>query len=335
MKISESLRRKTIEMAGGVILNYFKIKRRRDTFYFGDIPASYFLLCEKNGFGGVLREIGCKWMKLYFSVLIPDAFRRIPPEDLLNGVVKKIWINLGLMSGYYITRKGRNLTVETRDEGMTELIGRNAFLTGFHQGVLSALYRREVEITDILQTRKQCSYGFRITNKKSPIEGKRKEEYNRLNRIQLAKDITLKDMLRKRLVSLEGNKMYFRGRILYPIENTAIHLFSNQGPLLESVPRISREFFGELLKADSGHDEKMRLLRNLLQAMGWGVFSVARERDSLRIRIDNPPYGLQKEDDNWDFLIKMIHGYVMAVDGDYTSLKVKKNYRVLNIGFSR
>jgi len=335
MKISEFLRRKTLHVAGGVILNYFKIKKRRDTLYFGDIPAKYFFVCEKNGFSEQIQKIGQKWMYLYFSTLLPNAFKKIPPEDLLNGIVKRIWINMGVMNDFSISRDGNILAIETKREGMTELIGRNSFLTGFHRGVVNALYRKEVEILDVKQNKRQCLYTFRVLDKDFKVNGKSKEEYDKLNDAAQLKSPTLHEMLKSRVFRLEGNKLYFRGKIIYPIENTAIHLFGNRGLMLESVPEISYEFFREILDKNSREEDKLRLLKNLLQVMGWGIFGITKGDSYLNVKIENPPYGLQRERENWDFLIKMIEGYVRTIEENYRIEKVNEGYKVLNIGFSK
>jgi hypothetical protein len=335
MKISEFLRRGTLQIAGGVILNLFKMKKRRDTLYFGDIPARYFLLCEKNGFAAEVQQIGQKWMYLYFSTLVPEALRKLRPDELLNGIVKNIWVNMGLMSGFSMSVEDKHVTINTRDEGMSELIGSNSFLTGFHQGVLNALYGKEVEVAETRQTREECLYSFRILDKKFRLEGKGKAAYDQLNHIPEMRGLTLHDMLKTKVFYLRGKKLYFRGKIIYPIENTVLHLFGNSGILLDKVPEISYRFFSEILEKASGEEEKLRLLKNLLQAMGWGIFGITKAGASVKIGIDHPPYGLQKEKDNWDFLIRMMLGYLMAIDEGYAIEKINEGYKALTIDFSR
>lgn len=322
-------------MGGGVILNYFKIKKRRDTLYFGEIPAKYILLCEKKGFGSELREIGQKWMYLYFSTLIPETFKKIPPEDLLNEIIKRIWINMGVMGDYSIKREGNTLTIETKDEGMTELIGKNSFLLGFHEGVINALYGKEVEIIDARQTKSKCRYRFRLLDKKFVIKGKGKKEYDKLNHIPDVKGLTLNEMLKRKIFRLKGHELYFRGKKLYSIENTIMHLFGNRGLILESVPKISYEFFKGILDRKSTEEDKLRLLKNILQAMGWGFLSMTKGENSLKMKIENPPYGLQPEKENWGFLVKMIEGYLKNIDKKYKVDRVNEGYKLLTIDFSK
>lgn len=335
MRISESIRRKTLKIAGGVILNYFKIKRRRNTLYFGDIPARYFLLCEKNGFGEELRKIGQKWMYLYFSTMIPNSLKKLPPDDIINNIMRKIWANIGLMSDVHMERDGDCITIETKEEGMTELIGKNSFLLGFHEGIMNALYGREVETLEYRQAKNECYYLFKIKESGFRLEGKSKDEYNRLNHVQNMAGPNLDDMLKARVFTLAGNRMYFRGKIIYPIENTALHLFSNQGPMLEKVPGISHEFFMQILDRDSSEEDRIRLLKNIIQSMGWGTLSVSKGTKSVKMKIENPPYGLQKERDNWQFLINMIHGYMMTIDENYRIDTISQGYRLFNIGISK
>lgn len=335
MKTSEFLRRKILQMTGGVILNYFKVKKRRDTLYFGEIPAKYLLLCEKKGFGEKVREIGKKWMYLYFSTLLPETFKKIPPVDLLNEIIKKVWINMGVMDDFIIEKQDSEVNIKTKGEGMTELIGKNSFLLGFHEGVLNALYGKEVEILDVKQTRKECCYRFKILGSKFEFKGKDKKEYDKLNHIPSLRGLTLKEMLRRKVFSMKGHKLYFRGKVLYPIENTVIHLFSNECILLDEVPKISYEFFNDILDKNSSGEDRLRLLKNLIQVMGWGVMGITKSKDLIKMKIENPPYGLQKEKDNWDFLIKMILGYVRTTDKNYRIVDVNSAYKLLNIGFSR
>ena len=304
MKISEFLRRGILQIAGGVIINFFKMKKRRDTLYFGDIPAKYFLMCEKKGFGREIRNLARKWMYLYFTILTPDAFKKLPPEDVLNTIVKKIWINMGLMSDFSMSEEGDLIHIETKNEGTSELIGKNSFQVGFYEGILNALYGKEFKVVNVRQTKKECSYSFKILGKRFRIEGKKKEEYNKLNYFPHAKGLTLKDMLKNNVFHLKGQKLYFRGRVLYPIENTVIHLFSNAGIMLDKVTEISYDFFNEVIEKNSERADKLKLLKNLMQVMGWGALSITERKNSIKVKIENPPYGLQKEKDNWDFLVR-------------------------------
>ncbi|MCD6591029.1 MAG: hypothetical protein J7K72_03600 [Candidatus Aenigmarchaeota archaeon] len=334
MKIAEFLRRGIIRVAGGVIVNYFKIGGRRHTLYFGEIPAKYFLLCERHGFGDELRRIGQKWMYLFFSTLTPSYLRRLSPERLLNNIVKKMWANLGLIDDFHVEREGDTLCIEVKREGTTELIGKNSFQVGFHEGVLNAFYNKETEVVNVRQTKNRCIYKFRLLPRSFKIEGKSKDEYRRLNSLPRISGVSIQDMLKNKVFYLKGQRLYFRGKIIYPVENTVIHLFSNKGLMLDKVSCISYDFFQKILKRDASENEKLRLLKNLMQVMGWGVFNIIKSNDMLRVNIENPPYGLQKEKDNWDFLIKMILGYLMAVNKDYKIEEVKEGYKFLGIVFS-
>jgi hypothetical protein len=335
MKISDFLRKELLLITGGVILNFSKLKKRRDTLYFGDIPARYFQLCERKGFGPELKEIGRKWMHLYFTTLLPEAFRSIEPSALLNGLIKKVWINMGLMEDFLIEVDGKNVRIATKGEGTTELIGRNSFQTGFYEGILNALYGKEVETSKVTQSPLESSYEFRVTEKSVSVLGKSKKEYDSLNRLSVAKGTSLHEMMKNRVFYLNGKKLYFRNRVIYPIENTVLHLFGNEGILMDEVTGLSRDFFNDILDKDSSEEEKLRLLKNLLQSMGWGIFNIAMEKDSVKFKIENPPYGLQREKDNWEFLTRMISGYMMSVSQDFEASKVSQGHKVLNMGFSR
>ncbi len=335
MKISDFLRNKTFQIAGGVILNYFKIKKRRNTLYFGEIPARYFVLCESKGFGNEMREVARDWMYLYFSTLVPQSFRKINPQDLLNGLIRKVWMNMGFLSDMKVSIEGNVISVETVGEGTTELIGRNSFQPGIYEGIFTSLYGRRMKLLRSSQTPERSGYAFEVTDEEFSLGGRQKDEYNHLNSMPKVRGLTLEDMLRSNVFYLRGQKLYFRGKVIYPIENTAIHLFSNRAIMLDKVPGISRDFFAGVLESGSSPDERLRLLKNLMQAMGWGMFSIARTGSAIKIRIANPPFGLQKEEDNWDFLARMLLGYAKTIDERYELERIARGYRLLSMGFSR
>ena len=163
---------------------------------------------------------------------------------------------------------------------------------------------------------------------------KEKRVYDKLNQPRRKTGFTLKDALKRGLFQLKnGNKIYFRGRSLIPIENTVFHLFSNEKILLEKVPILSYEYFSGIIEKSAKNENKLTLLKNILQAMGWGSITIVI-KDGILVKIDNPPYGSQMERDNWLFLINVILGYLWLLDKKFTISRIKESYQRLEIHYS-
>ncbi|MEE8401324.1 MAG: hypothetical protein V3R86_04155, partial [Candidatus Hydrothermarchaeaceae archaeon] len=121
--------------------------------------------------------------------------------------------------------------------------------------------------------------------------------------------------------------------VLAPVENTIFHILSNFGVLLEEVPMISYDYFKERIE-ESSADRKLTLLKTLLQTMGWGVVRILQETPTLSIDIQNPPYGLQPENDNWTFLANTILGYLWLLDREFRIEKMVDSNKRLTITYT-
>jgi predicted RNA methylase len=67
--------------------------------------------------------------------------------------------------------------------------------------------------------------------------------------------------------------------------------------------------------------------------MGWGILTIAQRKRDVIIEIKNPPYGLQKEKDNWNFLVSMIEGYLWNINKNFKTISVKENFKYLRIRY--
>ena len=335
MEFSEFLRKGMIEsFYGGIITRYHIKRRRRVTLFFGDIFINYVKECEKSGFRDEMLSAGREWMFLYFDVLVPPAMKKLP-IPLLNVAMKKAWKNIGLMDDFSIEKKGDTVTIRTKNEAITRVIGNNGFSVGLFMGILNSLYG-SVDIVRIRQASRDSVYVFKVGGGEVKIEGKTKSEYDNLNRPQKGGGMNLESAVRKKILELEkGNKIKFRGAPVYLVENTIFHIIGNHGLLLERVQEISYEFFRRMVTSEATKEKKLLLLKTLLQSMGWGIVKITIKDGSIEIDIKSPPYGAQKGNDNWDFLIRAILGYLWIIDRGYSIGDKYERNRHLRVIYSR
>ncbi|MCK4492036.1 MAG: hypothetical protein KAU03_05395, partial [Candidatus Altiarchaeales archaeon] len=258
-----------------------------------------------------------------------------PKYIIINHLGEKTWSNLGIVDHIHLDEKDDIVCVTTRNESITRIIGKNDFMPGFFNGTVNALYNSRSRIVNCLQSKSSCRYQFKLEHEPIIIEGKAKSLYNRLNYLEPIKGFTLNDACRRGIVQLkEGNRIYFRGRRVTVTENTIFHLAGNADLLLDRVPQISYEFFKEIVDFDSTDEQKLTLLKNLLQVMGWGIVKIIiKDKGDIFIEIKNPPYGLQLEKDNWTVLSKVILGYLWLIDEDFEISDVKEGYKNLKITY--
>ena len=105
MRLSESLSKNVLKSRVDGILNSFKIKKRRDVFFFEDIIAMYVGVCEKKGYENEIYNIGKKWLNLSLGQTINPFFKSVP-LFFLNKILSKMWFNLGLLDKMIVTKDG-------------------------------------------------------------------------------------------------------------------------------------------------------------------------------------------------------------------------------------
>lgn len=328
-----SLNRNLLECAVGGILNRFIARSRRITLFFDNIINDYISLCESEGYEGNTWKISKKWAELAFQQLVPNSIKRLPKPLIINHFGKKTWNSLGIVDDIHLDENGNTINLATRNESITRVIGENRFMLGFWNGTINALYSSQTRIVDYSQSKEVCRYQFEIENKPIYIEGREKSLYNRLNYLKPIKGFTLNDAIKKRILQLkEDNRIYFRNKRLTITENTIFHLAGNADIMIDKVPDISYNFFKDIVDLNSSNEQKLILLKNLLQIMGWGIVNIIiRNKNEVYVQIKNPPYGLQLEKDNWNFLCNTFLGYIWILDRDFEISDFREGYRDLRI----
>ncbi len=76
------------------------------------------------------------------------------------------------------------------------------------------------------------------------------------------------------------------------------------------------------------------MIKSVLQMMGWGTINIIIEKKKIVFHINNLPYGLQLEKDNWNFLIRVILGYLWLLDKKFKIMNVKTCYKKLIVNYS-
>jgi len=311
MKLSESIRRGLLSFSQGNIRNAFRIRPRRNTLFFEELEADYVLHCERSGFRKDMTRIGFEWMSLVFDKLVPRFLRRLSPEAFLNNVMSHVWSNLGLMDSFSISRDGDTLLIKTRNESITRLIGLNGLVTGSYQGIINSFFGSGSELVNAHVSGDSVLYEFRLRGKPERIPGKSLRRYTVLNKQETG---AYQTMLKNRFLVIKGNRVYFRNRLLTPVESTIFSILGIKAVLLHSVPELSRNFFAQII---SGADKEqgLRMMKNLFEAMGWGRITIVRKPAEILAEARNPPCGLARRD-NWDYMIMTMLGFIKAVYPD-------------------
>jgi len=334
MRLSTSLKRNIIKTVVGGVTNISQGIYRRYTLFFEDILALYVKECENAGYD--MYNIDKKWMNLVMSKHFRGIITKLPIRVFLNVFMKNIWIGLGLMDDFRFTKKDNIVTIETKNEGVTRIIGKNTGMVGFYAGILNVLFRSEAHSIDIYQSKKSCRYVYELDGICTAIKSKSKGQYNKLNYIEEdIRGVDLKNALEKNILHLsKGNKLYFRGKFLCPIENTIFHLIGNKGIMLNKISEISYDYFSILIDDESNIERKLILLKTLLQVMGWGVVKIVIKSDTkISVDIKNPPYGLQLEKDNWDFLLRTIQGFLWLINTNFKIEKINEGYKRITVDY--
>ncbi len=334
MRMSELLRRKILESPPGGLLNKLRIGKRRDTLFFNDIFIDYIKMCGDAGYGGEMKEAGSKWMMLYFTEIVPASIKKLP-LFVLGSIMRGVWADGGLMDDFKISEKNGLIEIKTRNEAITKVIGKNEFSVGLFTGICNILFNSEVDLTNVFQSGSSSSYVFRTRGTKPPrIEHKAKRMYDQLNALPSFEGSSITSALKHNVFKLRKNRIYFRNRLVYPVENTLFHLLGNIGILMDKVPEISYNFFKKTVEINSPPKGKLNLLKGLLQAMGWGSVKIIVKKNIL-FEVRNPPYGIQKEKDNWNFLINSILGYLWLIDRNFKVKKIAASGKCVRITYGR
>ena len=162
MRLSESLRKNIMEVTVGRLLNKFKIKKRRNVLFFEDILANYIKECEDAGYGEEIEAIAQKWCALMVKQLAFETLRKLPLSLFFNVLAKKVWINLGLVKDMHTTMKDNIINIETKNEVISRVIGKNDFCVGLFKGIFNIFCACQSECIRKNQTVNECKYVFRL-----------------------------------------------------------------------------------------------------------------------------------------------------------------------------
>ncbi|NIO20438.1 MAG: hypothetical protein GTN76_06780 [Candidatus Aenigmarchaeota archaeon] len=334
MRISELFRKNILETGVGGVVNKLRIKKRRDSLFFGDIFIEYIRECEASGHSKEMMDIGQRWMFLYFEQLVPSTAKKLPLM-ILSRMMKRVWINLGLMEDFNIKMNNGLVDIETRKEAITGIIGKNQFTVGLFMGICNSLFNSGVDVVRVLQTKNLNRYAFKINNKTFRTEHKDKKTYDRLNYFKPIKGLTLKDAFERNIFQLRGNRIYFRNKSVYTVENTLFHLVGEKNILTKRISQISYKFFSNVVDADTPDTRKLGLIKILLQTMGWGIVKILTKEKKIVFKIRDPPFGLQRGRDNWIFLINAILGYMWILDKGFKLKGSRHHGKLLEIVYSK
>jgi hypothetical protein len=337
MRLSESLRKNIFETSVGGIINRFKVGKRRNPFFFDEIGLGYVKLCDQRRYNTELMEMSREWGFILFEKIVSPVAKKLPLPYLMscNVIVKKLFRHLGYMDSIQFSRKEDDARVKTMSEENVKIIGINSLHTGLYMGFLTSIFSSDIEFLDARDMGNgNCEYKFKILKKPPSIRSKDRREYDKLNQLSSVHGSTIKDALKLNIFNMKNNKIYFRGKTISNIENTIFHLFGNRGILLDEVPKISHDYFKNIVEKDSSKEEKLNMIKSLLQVMGWGIIKITMEERKIVFHINNPPYGLQLEKDNWSFLIRVILGYLWLLNKEFKIRQVKTSYKKLIVDYS-
>jgi hypothetical protein len=334
MRLGELIQKKILTGVGGKVAYRFGGSERRHTLFSEDILAEYAKECQNAGFGEQMREIGEGWLSRLVSAKMPNYFKKIPQITFLNYFLGRNLANIGLIESLRASRNDNVISLEIKKEGVTRIVGRNDFLMGLHQGVIEVLNDRKVKPVKVEQTKEGSHYEFEILEEPFTIDTKPIRKYNELNTHPQSMEAGLEELLRKKIFTLRGNRMYFRGKSIGPVENTVFHLFGQYGLCIDRVSHISFDYFNELVDKDSSIEGKLSFLKTFIQATGWGIVNMLWKPPQLTVTIKHPPYGLQPEGDNWTFLANTILGYLWIVDKSFKIEKISEDNRKLIMNYA-
>lgn len=336
MKLSESLRKNIMSVNVGSIVNKFKAHSRRNVLFFEDIMANYIKECQEEAYDEDIRNICQKCMHLITHVLPPPILKKLPVNILFNNFLRRAWISIGALEDIHLTKDDDIIKIRIRNEQITRIIGQNEYTPGLLIGILEILHKHKIECIKKVIRGDITMYEFKITNKPlEKIEAKDKILYNKLNYFKKTKGIGFKDALVKGTFQIkDSSRTYFRSKSVMILENTLFHLLSNSGILINRISHISYKFFKNIVEKESSFEGKLILLKNILQIMGWGIVNVSMiKKDKIILIIKNPPYGLQKEKDNWNFLVQMILGYLWILNKKFILQNMKIDNKILTLSF--
>ncbi len=336
MRLAGSLSQNVIEALRGGIFNRFKIKKRRDALFFEDILAEYIRECEKRGYGAEIEKNNYDSFVMLLDFLLPAWSRALPPSLIFN-MLRKVWVNIGLIDDMRVRIDGNAVFFRMKNECITRIIGANRYSVGGIGGIVKCAFRCEARATGVKKVGNgEWEYSFELERKKySPLKIKSEEEYELLNRVPKSYGVDLKKAISSGFFRIEQNRIFFRTLSLWHVESVFLHTLGNLGLCLDAVPKIAYAKFKGVVKKESTAEQKIVLMKNLFESMGWGIFKINYAGASrITVEISNPPYGLQAEPDNWTILLLTILGYLWTINKKLKLKNVFHGERLMRATYS-
>ncbi len=309
MRLSESILKGLTEVRSGSLFNKFGVKKRRSVFFFEEILADYVLAGVRKKKSKQFEESGYKWLASGFPESIP-TFVRTFPTSFMNTVVNRMHITTGAFDSLKVSvLKGDRIKIEVENPFTTRVHGKNPTERGCWRAMVSAIYGREAVCVHAKQSRKRSEFVFRLGKRWHPPKCKDRKTYLRLNREGVETGPNLSNLLSRKEFVLRDNNLCFKGHRLVYSENTTFHLAGIYCLLPKDLLRISEKFANRLFERTT-REKKLKIVKALFEATGWGKLSVSIRGKRMVLKMVNPPYGFQIEKDNWVFFSLVFAGFL-------------------------
>lgn len=316
----------------GSIINRFGLRPRRDVLLFERPTAEYVKVCESTA-PKKIYDIGKRWTTLCFDNLLSPRTKILPAATLLR-LAGRVWTNLGFMREFQAKKDGDRVSIKTEGEAVTRHIGENHFTPGAYAGMLAGLFDRDVRCAAVNQTKENCEYVFKLKNMPFDVSAKPKALYDQLNCLPKTRGFTMQDLVKDNVMALRKG-VYFEGIATIPVENTVLHLFSNAGILANKIPSLAHLYFKRHDHNVLSSHRKLFLIKTYMETAGLGIMKIiSRNKQSITVEIRNPPYGLQAEPDNWEFMLRILQGSLWLVNPRLELQKVRTDYKFLCAEYS-
>lgn len=327
MEFAEYLQKEIYTTGGGIISSKLNINPYRSILIPEEILARY------------VKYLDGKEKTKHIYLLIKDWCEKIirskfssqsgfSCEQVFNTILKRIWCTTGSMNNLVAKKEGKDIIIQTDDECITQLIGKNNMMPAFFEGAISALTNKKVKLKDARQG-KHSKYIFSLLNE---------DCYNPDTQLkpQISSDeggFNLKDALSYNLFILKDNKIFFEEKQLILIESSILHRLPNTKEDIDAVSHIAYNFFNELTTKFHGTG-KLVLLKKLLQSMGWGGILIKYHNSDIQLQIKSAPKNALGSGDDWRFFAGIILGYLWSLNPNLTIISMRSSTESLNIHFS-
>jgi len=315
MNLAGSIHKGIISIKPGGVHNTHILKRRRNTIFFEDLISEYYKICEQHGHGEQLYSTAQEWMAKVGITLSPPEVLKNPGINIINNIQNPMWSNLGLINKIHAEQDKDRVSVTVESPCCTRIIGKNAFMSGVFTGAMNYAFLRQVELLSEKTTKERSIFEYKILSTKFVNNAIDRQKYIKMNEIPDTKSTSMKHALNAKTIQLhENNRLYLRNHPLWYVENTIFHMLGHRGLMLAELEDLSKNFFKSLIDKDTSLENKLRLLKTIIQTLGWGIVTILIDGNQIIIKIDFIPHGLQTTPDNYSLLTSVWTGYLKAIN---------------------